>query len=96
MSALTGTLARARRTGFCLRAVAKKKEVTVYRRKQGTSQPEVITVNYDSIKKGEQKDMMLEPYDIVEVGKSKKSIGDIFLEFVTGVPNRIPIPIRPF
>jgi len=42
---------------------------------------------------GEQKDLMLEPYDIVEVGKSKKSFGDILLEALTGLPNRIPIPI---
>jgi polysaccharide export outer membrane protein len=75
---------------------AKKKEVKVYRRKQGTSQPEVIVINYEAIRKGEQRDLMLEPFDIVEIGKSRKSVGDIFLEAVTGIPNRVPIPIRTF
>lgn len=63
---------------------AKTKEVKVYRRKQGAAQPEVITVNYEAIKKGAQKDLMLEPFDIVEVGKSKKSVFDIVLEIATG------------
>lgn len=63
---------------------AKIKEIKVYRRKQGSSQPEVISVNYDAIKKGTQKDMMLEPFDIVEVGKSKKSVFDVMLEIATG------------
>lgn len=75
---------------------AKKKEIKIYRRRQGTSQPEVILVNYEAIRKGEQKDYMLEPFDIIEIGKSRKSIGDIFLEAVTGIPNRVPIPIRTF
>ncbi len=63
---------------------AKTKEVKVYRRKQGTAQPEVISVNYEAIKKGKQKDLMLEPFDIVEVGKTKKSVFDIILEIATG------------
>ncbi|MGD9629562.1 MAG: SLBB domain-containing protein [Pyrinomonadaceae bacterium] len=75
---------------------AKTKNVKVYRRKAGSPQPEVIAVNYDQIKKGEQQDIMLQPYDIVEVDKSKKSIGDILLEAVVGIPGRVPIPIRPF
>jgi protein involved in polysaccharide export with SLBB domain len=75
---------------------AKTKNIKIYRRKNNAPQPEVIAVNYDQIKKGLQKDMILEPFDIVEVDKSKKSIGDILLEAVTGIPNRLPIPIRPF
>jgi polysaccharide export outer membrane protein len=63
---------------------AKIKEVKVYRRKQGSTQPELITVNYEAIKKGTQKDMMLEPFDIIEVGKSKKSVFDVMLEIATG------------
>lgn len=63
---------------------AKIKEIKVYRRKQGSAQPEVITVNYDAVKKGGQKDLMLEPFDIVEVGKSKKSVFDVMLDIATG------------
>jgi polysaccharide export outer membrane protein len=76
---------------------AKKKEIKVFRRKQGTTQPEVIVVNYEAIKKGEQKDLMLEPFDIVEVGKAKKSFGDILLEVAGGAGSRLSgLPIRPF
>lgn len=74
---------------------AKTKTIKVYRRKPGTAQPEVIVAHYDMIKKGQEKDIMLEPFDIVEVDKAKKSIGDILLETLTGIPGRIPIPIRP-
>jgi len=74
---------------------AKTKTLKVYRRKPGATQPEVLVANFDAIKKGQEKDVMLEPFDIVEVGKAKKSFGDILLETITGIPNRIPIPIRP-
>lgn len=73
---------------------AKTKTIRISRRKIGSSQPEVITVNYDLIKRGQQKDVMLEPFDIVEVDKAAKKFTDYLLEFATGLPNRIPI--RPF
>lgn len=75
---------------------AKTKNVKIYRRNPNSPEPQVLAVNYDQIKKGLEKDIMLQPFDIVEVDKSKKSIGDILLEAVTGIPNRLPIPIRPF
>ena len=74
---------------------AKTKSVKVYRVKPGVAEPEVFAVNYDSIRKGEEKDIMLQAMDIVEVGKAPKSFGQILMEFATGLPNRIPIPIRP-
>jgi polysaccharide biosynthesis/export protein len=63
---------------------AKIKEVKIYRRKQDSNQPEVIVVNYEAIKKGTENDRMLEPLDIVEIGKSKKSVFDVILEIATG------------
>ena len=74
---------------------AKTKEIKIYRRKASAPEPQIIAVNYDQIRKGHQKDVMLEPFDIVEVGKANKSIGQIFMELLTGLPGRIPIPIRP-
>ena len=74
---------------------AKTKEIKIYRRKQGVAQPELISVNYEAIKKGTQKDVMLEPFDIVEVGKSKKSVFDVMLEIATGgvrnAANTLPV-----
>lgn len=75
---------------------AKTKNVKIYRRKEGAAQPEVVAVNYDHIKKGQAADVMLQPFDIVEVDKAKKSFGDILLETLSGIPSRIPLPIKPF
>jgi polysaccharide export outer membrane protein len=72
---------------------AKTKDVKVYRRKQGSTQPEVLVANLDAIKKGAQKDIMLEPYDIVEVGKQGETFGSFMTKLLTGLPNRIPIPV---
>ena len=73
---------------------AKTSNVKIYRRKLGSPQPEIIAVNYSQIKKGTQKDVMLEPFDIVEVDKASKKFTEYLLDFVVGVPNRIPL--RPF
>jgi polysaccharide export outer membrane protein len=72
---------------------AKIKDVKIYRRRVGATQPEVLVADLNAIKEGKQKDIMLEPYDIVEIGKAKKSIGQILIETLTNLPNRIPIPI---
>lgn len=74
---------------------AKTKSVKVYRQKTGVPEPEVFAVNYDQIRKGEQKDIMLQARDIVEVGKAKKSIGDVMYEMLIGLPGKVPFPIRP-
>lgn len=73
---------------------AKIKDIKVYRRKQGLTKPEVITVNYEAVKKGTQKDLMLEPFDIVEVGKSKKSVFDVMLEIATGSVRNVANTVR--
>lgn len=75
---------------------AKTKNIKIYRRKAGSSEQQVIVANYDLIKKGTEKDLMLEPFDIVEVDKAPKKFTDYLIEFATGIPNKIPLPIRPF
>lgn len=70
---------------------AKTKSVKIYRQKAGVSEAEMIAVNYDAIRKGQEKDVMLMPMDVVEVGKAPKKFMDYLIEFATGVPNRIPI-----
>ena len=67
-----------------VRREAKTKDIKIYRLKANSKDREIISVNYDLIKKGTQKDVMLEPYDIVEVDKSKKSIAQLILEVATG------------
>ena len=68
-----------------VRREAKTKDIKIYRLKDNSKDREIISVNYDLIKKGEQKDVMLQPYDIIEVDKSKKSIAQTILEIATGV-----------
>ena len=70
---------------------AKSKNIKVYRKQPGAATPDVIAINYDQIKKGVAKDIMLKPFDIVEVDKAPKSFTDYLIEIVTGIPNRIPI-----
>lgn len=67
-----------------VRREAKTKDIKIYRLKDNSRDREIIAVNYDLIKKGEQKDVMLEPYDIVEVDKAGKGIGQTILEIITG------------
>jgi polysaccharide biosynthesis/export protein len=69
---------------------AKTKDVKIYRLKSGSKEREVVSVNLDQIKAGKQKDVMLEPYDIVQVDKTKKSIGQIILETVVGAAKSLP------
>lgn len=73
---------------------AKKKSIKIYRRKAGSTAPEVIIANFEQIAKAGEQDIILQPFDIVEVGKASKSFADYLIEFATGVPNRIPIGIR--
>ncbi|MBA3693944.1 MAG: SLBB domain-containing protein, partial [Acidobacteria bacterium] len=67
-----------------VRREAKTKDIKIYRLRANSKEREIISANYDLIKKGTQKDVMLEPYDIVEVDKSKKSITQLALEIITG------------
>jgi len=71
---------------------AKSKNITIRRRKGNSPEPELIAVNFDQIRKGQQKDVLLQPFDIVVVDKAKKNIGDILMQTLIGLPNRIPIP----
>ena len=63
---------------------AKTKNITIHRLKDNSKERELIPVNYDLIRKGSQKDVILQPNDIVEVDKVKKSIGQVVLDIATG------------
>lgn len=63
---------------------AKTKDVKIYRLKANSTERDTISVNLDLIKTGKQKDLMLEPYDIVEVDKAKDSLGKTILGIAIG------------
>lgn len=63
---------------------AKTKDIKIYRKKTDSADWETLSVNFDKIQKGEQKDVMLEPYDIVEVDKANPNILKEILKTVRG------------
>ncbi len=63
---------------------AKTKDIKIYRLKADSKDREIISVNYDKIKKLQQKDVLLSPHDIVEVDKAKKSILREVLDIAVG------------
>ena len=46
---------------------AKTSEIHIYRQKEGKVGPEDLVFNYDTIKKGQQQDVLLKAYDIIDV-----------------------------
>jgi polysaccharide export outer membrane protein len=68
---------------------ARTKQIKIYRLKANSKERDVIVANYDAIKKGTQKDPMLEPYDIIEVDKAKENIGQTILKMAIGMGKTI-------
>ncbi|MFN2500592.1 MAG: polysaccharide biosynthesis/export family protein [Pyrinomonadaceae bacterium] len=79
---LTLSVALAKVSG--VRREAKTKNIKIQREKPGTNEREIISVNYDQIKAGKGKDIMLQPNDIVGVDVAKESIGLSVLKMVIG------------
>ena len=50
--------------------IAKTAEVHIYRQKPGEAGQEDIKVNYEAIRKGQQQDVLLKPYDIIDFRES--------------------------
>jgi len=75
-----------------------KSEVYIYRRKEGQNGVEPLKFNYDDIKRGQAEDPLLQPYDIVDVGRSStfspKGLAVLFQGMATNaigiVPSRVP------
>lgn len=63
---------------------AKIKDIKIYRLKSNSKDREIISVNYEAIRKSGGKDILLEPYDMVEVGRSKDSMALAILKFAIG------------
>lgn len=78
------------------------KNIAIYRLKPGSSpaskERELISANFNLIAAGKQKDVMLQPYDIVVIDKAKQSIGRIIADvafnagktLATGFANATP------
>lgn len=67
-----------------VRPQAKIKDIKIQRFLANSKEREIISINYDAIRKGKQKDFMLSPYDIVEVGTAPKSVLQTIIEIARG------------
>lgn len=68
---------------------AKKKDVKIYRLKAGSKERETLSANLQLIKDKKQDDIVLQPYDVVEVEKAPKSIADYMRDSLIVLSNGI-------
>jgi polysaccharide export outer membrane protein len=62
-----------------LKKESKSEDIRIYRQKRGTSEQELIHVNFIAIKKKQQEDVLLQPYDIIDVPQQGAfTAGNIF------------------
>jgi len=94
------SLARAIAMSGGVQRLAKTTEVHIYRTRDGKIGSEDLKYDYEAIKKGQQPDIALQPYDIIDVPQvgalAPKSIVEILRNLATGslgmLPMRMPIP----
>jgi polysaccharide export outer membrane protein len=85
------TLGRALAMVGGARKEAKMSDIRIYRQKPGSPEQDTIHVDYSAIKKKQKPDVVLEPYDIIEVPEagmfSSTRIGTTLMGAVSGVFN---------
>jgi polysaccharide export outer membrane protein len=94
------TLGRAIAMAGGAQKLAKTSEVHVYRKKEGKVGSEDLKFDYDAIKKGKEPDVLLQPYDIIDVRQVGTLAPKSLLEILRGIgtstlgvlPMRMPIP----
>lgn len=73
-----------------LRKEAKSSAITIYRRQEGTTEPEKLVVNFNDIRKEKAPDIVLQPYDIIEVQDDSGSIKNTLLGVLRGSVAGVP------
>jgi len=92
------TLSRALGMAGGPRKEAKQSEIKIYRQKAGTAEQEIIKVDFEAVKKNQQPDVFLQPYDVIEVSDSGILEGNGWLKlliaaFTGGLRSTVvPIP----
>jgi polysaccharide export outer membrane protein len=73
------------------RKEAKTSDVRIYRQKPGTSEQEIIRVDYAAIKKGQKEDVLLQPYDVIEVQENGPFSGPRIVQtLMSSIMNVVP------
>ena len=67
-----------------LKTGAKSGDVRLYRTKPGTPEPELVKVDFDAIRKRKKDDIVLQPYDIIEVQKESDFSPGGIMRLLTG------------
>jgi polysaccharide export outer membrane protein len=82
------TVSRALASVGGVRKEAKMDDVRIYRQKPGAATQEVIRVDYAAIRKNQKPDVLLQPYDTIDVPEagilSRGRIGQTFMGLLTG------------
>jgi len=66
------------------RAEAKLSEIRIYRQKAGSTALDVLKVNFSAIKKNEQPDVFLKPFDVIDVSESGIFSGEGWWRLLVG------------
>lgn len=96
------TLSRALAMVGGARKEARIADIRIYRQKPGASDQEIIRVDFAAIKKNQKPDVLLQPYDVVDVPEAGAFsmqrlpstlvgaiTGGLTSAFTTGIPNRV-------
>jgi polysaccharide export outer membrane protein len=77
---------------------ARIKDIRIYRKKDGSAQPEMISIDIRKIRAGTQDDLMLKPFDIVDVGMRSRTVADVLLDIAGGSVRNTAntLPLRTF
>src|SRR5262249_50284383 len=76
------------------RKEAKVSEVRIYRQIPGSLNQEVLKVDFGAIKKNETIDVLLKPYDVIDVSENGIGVIEILAGiFMGGVRHSVPLPV---
>jgi polysaccharide export outer membrane protein len=77
------------------RKEANQSEIRIYRQKAGSAAQEIIKVDFEAVKKNQEPDVFLQPYDVIEVSDGFLA-GRSWLDILVGVfTGGLRVPVAP-
>ena len=88
------TLSRALAMVGGTRKEAKVSEVRIYRQIPGSVEQEILKVDFGAIKKNQAPDVLLKPYDVIDVSEDGVGVIDVLASiFMGGMRHYVPLPM---